>query len=189
MIATDAIYHINCLTDLFNRARTKRNEIEINASNFDNSLISTAFAELAAYVDECRMDPERAPVFVLVDLAKLYSSRLNELGENLTSRINTTRLKEKSLGAFPDLRAQSNGRNILMMFDQDIAHAIDKACEQDFDSDALWLMKAARIIRDDIFNIERLFNGSFVTAAALTLSQLLVYNSVKHNRSNATSSV
>ena len=54
--------------------------------------------------------------------------------------VHATRLKEKLLGALPDLRAQRNAHgNIVFMFDTEIGNAMQMACEPGYDADALCL--------------------------------------------------
>ncbi len=94
--------------------------------------------------------------------------------------------------------------------------ALGKACEGDGNSDAVAIARAAQIVRQQIFEDSKLFNGSFgencqkesvpkrllalvnmvlegpnikdqilecSTQAALSITQLLKFNSVKHTRS------
>ena len=75
-------------------------------------------------------------------------------------RMHTTRLKQRLLAHFPAMRAQSKGRDIMLVFDEDIGSALGKACEQDSDSDAVHLTRAAQIVRQHIFSSNP-FTGSF----------------------------
>jgi len=61
-------------------------------------------------------------------------------------RINTTRLKQKLLAYFPDLQEQSKGRNVMLVFERNVGAALDKACEQDSDGEAVCLAHAAQIV-------------------------------------------
>ena len=139
----------------------------------------------------------------------------------MMQRVNTTRLKQRLLAHFPDLRAQNKGRDVLLVFDEDIGAALGKACEQDSDSDAVHLARAAQIVRQHMFEDPKPFNGSFAekcqersvpnlvlalvnmvlegpsinnqiressTPAALSIAQLLKYNSVKHTCTQADTS-
>jgi len=79
------------------------------------------FAELVLYIEELRQhDTERAPVFKLADLAYLYVTRMEQLGLKLDLRRHTTRLKQHLLAKFMDMRAQKKGRNILLVFEDDL---------------------------------------------------------------------
>ena len=92
--------------------------------------------------------------FKLSELGKLYSSRLKDLGVEDDGRIHITRLKMRLLSYFPDMRAHSHGREVLLMFDKDIGLAIQKAYDGDFDSEAMNIARAAKIIHRDLFKIK-----------------------------------
>ena len=72
-------------------------------------------------------------------------------------------MKERLLAAVPDLSAHVhvNGKDILLSYDNDIGTVINFACESSFDSDAVVLAKAAKIVRREIFDYENKFDGSF----------------------------
>ena len=70
-------------------------------------------------------------------------------------------MKERLLGVFPDLSAHIQGRDVLLVFDHAIGDAIKKACEQDSDSEALCLARAAKIVRRDLFKTKCVFDGTF----------------------------
>ena len=95
---------------------------------------AVVFAEPALYIEETRQDEETAPVFSLSDLVHLYQSRMEQLGVHLDTRVHSTRLKQRLLSQFPDMRAHTKGRDILMAFEEDIGGALDKALELDSDS-------------------------------------------------------
>ncbi|KAG0712743.1 hypothetical protein GWK47_002027 [Chionoecetes opilio] len=159
----------------------------------------------------------------LSDVANLYKTRLEQLGATVTNRIHTTRLKDRLLSVLPDLRAHSQGRDTLLLFEKDIGPTLKKAC--DHDSDAMHLVRAEQVVRREMFQTRFTFDGAFhadcqkdsvtpsllalvnmildgvnikhqtklantsTTTAALTVSQLLVFNSVKHARSVESTSV
>ncbi len=174
----------------------------------DLEIAGIVFAELVMYIEEARFEASTAPVFKLADIAKLYASRIEQLGVVSDQRTHTTRLKQRLLAHFPDLRAQSKGRDVVLAFDEDIGLALGKACEQDSDSDAVHL---AQIVRRCMFN-SKPFTGSFEencqsksvphsllalvikeqsdssTQAALSIAQNLKYNSVKYVRKHTASS-
>ena len=78
-----------------------------------------------------------APIFKLKDLAHMYTIRLKQLGATTKNRIYTSRLKTRLLSVVPDLKACSQGRDVILSFDEDISTAIKKTC--DHDSDAMYL--------------------------------------------------
>ena len=130
MVAIEAKYHVKCLVALYNKVR----KLEIAApseSSKEKSLYGIAFAALVSYLQEFREDQQNVAVFKLADLAKMYTAKLQELGLLSSSKINTTRLKERILGVFPDLGAHMQGRDVLLVFNCSIGDAIRRACEQD----------------------------------------------------------
>lgn len=215
MIVLESKYHAKCLASLYYRASTVQTGQD-EANNLDNMPHGIAFAELVTYIEESRLeDPTTSPVFKLADLSNLYSSRIKQLGLKQESRIQSTRLKQIILSHFPDMRATKKGRNILLVFHQDIGSALAKVCTEDSDRDAVHLPRAAQIVRRELFDKSKPFDGSFSetcqeesvpnsllslvnmilegpsikdqayqpsSPAALSMAQLLKFNSVKHAR-------
>ena len=118
MFARDALYHPKCLAALYNRTRAHGSGSCDQQP--DNAVESIALAELVAYIEDCRSTGLTSPVFKLADLGKMFSARLQQLDPSPRGRVNTTRLKNRLLNHIPDLRTHTQGRDILMMFDQDI---------------------------------------------------------------------
>ncbi|KAJ8416192.1 hypothetical protein AAFF_G00382140 [Aldrovandia affinis] len=129
MVATEAKYHTKCLVRLYNRERKANLEgINDNGKGQAASASDIVFAELVLYIDETRQDEETASVFKLAELAQLYNSRMEQLGVEVDGRVHTTRLKERLLAEFPDMRSYSKGREVLMAFEVDVSTALAKAC-------------------------------------------------------------
>ena len=209
LIALEAKYHVQCLVSLYNRARQTKGSDEKKDSCTINQGI--ALAELVAYIEDAREDSEIVPIFKLADLVRMYSNRVEQLGTCLSGRVNSTHLKNRILAHFPDLQVHKEGRDILLVFNDDVGPAVRKACEDDADADAIHLAHAANIVRREIFNKKTCFTGTFdsqcqtssvpnslvalvsmilygpniktqssylsTPQAALTLSQLLMFNS------------
>ena len=160
VVALEAKYHTKCLVGLYNRARKAKTE-GLKCTDEKEIISGIAFAELVMYIEETRqMDEEIAPVFKLCDLAQLYMSRMEQLGVKLDVRVHTTRLKQRLLAQFTDMRAQKKGRDVLMAFEEDIGSALAKACEFDSDNDAIHLARAAKIVRNHMFGKAKPFTGS-----------------------------
>ena len=121
LIAQEAKYHVKCLTSLYNKARDAKfcEETESDAINH-----GIAFAGLVSYIEECLMSDQVAPVFKMVDLANLYTNRLDQLGTSVTNRVHTTRLKERILAYFPDMAAYKQGHDIMISSNMDIGSAL-----------------------------------------------------------------
>jgi len=159
MIAIEAMYHKNCLALLYKRLDKARHAANESSEGDDSRLHGIAFAELVAFIEDMNSDEDSAPVFKLTDIAELYKVRLQQLGVTVQKRIHTTRLKNRLLSAIPGLRAHSQGRDALLSFEKHIGPALMKAC--DHDSDAVHLMRAAQIVRKEIFDSGFFFDGSF----------------------------
>lgn len=149
------MYHSKCLVSLYNQARQYKSPKDTTY----RSIEGVAFAKLTAYIDECR-DCQELTVLKLTDLARLYSAKLEELGVD-PGRVNTSRLKDRLLAAFPDLNALTQGRDILLAFNRETGDAIKRARQDDCDSEAYSLAKAAKIVRRDILRRQNAFRGTF----------------------------
>ena len=76
--------------------------------------------------------------------------------------MHSTRLKERLLKYIPDLRAHNKGRDVFLVFEEDIGAALARVVEQDDgDDDVVQLSNAAKIVRRDLFEKLDSFNGSF----------------------------
>ena len=119
----------------YNRARAT----DSTSSDSDRNahLHGIAYAELVAFMEDLHKEESVAPIFKLKDLAQMYTIRLKQLGVTTENRIHTSRLKNRLLSVIPDLKACSQGRDVILSFDEDISTAIKKAC--DHDSDAMHL--------------------------------------------------
>ena len=155
MLGKDAQYHVQCLDNLYNRARERKASEESNVDVVNHSI---AFAELVIYIEDAKMDNSVAPIFKLAVLVNLYSTRLKQLG---TDVVHSTILKDRILGYFPDLEAHKQGRDVVLIFNEDVGSALHKACEHDVDNDAVHLARAAKIVRRDMLKMKNKFSGSF----------------------------
>ena len=80
LISQEARYQPQCLATLYNKVwGTKAPE-----SDVDSITHGIALAGLVSYIEEVHMDSLVAPVFKLMDLANIYSTRLEQL--ELTSQ-------------------------------------------------------------------------------------------------------
>ena len=157
MVALEAKYHTSCLVSLYNRARNQRSATLKESNTTTSDLDELAFAQVVSYIDE-KLEDEDVTVLKMNELAKLFSSRLEEL-EVERGRINSSRLKERILTAFPDLTAVAQGRDVLLVLKEDIGEMVKRAKEKD--SEAYHLAKAANIVRRDILKVKNTFNGTF----------------------------
>ena len=160
MVALEAKYHTNCLLKLYNRAKACKNNSD-NETNKDATISGIVFAELVMFLEEARYEENIAPVFKLADLVKLYESQLKQLQIETDEKVHSTRLKERLLKHLPDLRKHNKGRDVLLVFQNDIGAALAKTVEQDDDDNAVQLAHAAKIVRKGLFEKSSSFNGSF----------------------------
>jgi hypothetical protein len=138
MIAQEAKYHQLCLVHLYNRRRSlERERYQQLSSSLPGLAHSIVFAELTAYMNDVRVFDNLVPVFKLVDLKNMYTSRLQQLNDSAVQPVNSTRLKEKLLAYFPDMQAHNDGRDVVLAFGNNIGAALTKACASDLDEDAL----------------------------------------------------
>ena len=79
----------------------------------------------------------------------------------LCQKVNSTRLKERLLAQIPGLRSHSKGQDVLLAFDEDIGEVLGNVCEQDCDTEAVHLARAAQRVRRYIFEDTYQFRGSF----------------------------
>ena len=218
MIAIDAVYHLSCLVKLYRQAAS----IEC-AENDENDqsrfLKAQAFADLVDYIESQR---GTGYVFKTAEIVNLYSSRLLPLGVN--EYVHTTRLHQQVIAAAgPDLvEVKCPLNRTELAFDDDISQALQELADS-CDTEAMALVKAAKMLRQHMLSMKYNFTGSFspesevksvpsvllsfqemllnghgimkpkcpqapapakTSAAALSISQLIMYNSVKQRSSN-----
>ena len=163
-MASDAKYHATCLAALYNASRKKdsdsnNNELDAETKRYH----ARAFAELVAFIEDTLVeshDEHTSPVFKLVDLIRLYSDRLTQLGVT-TPYVHSSRFKDRILVNFPELQAFKEGRDILLIANDDIGIALRKAYENDAEDEAITLARAARIIHKEVINTKAQFSGTF----------------------------
>lgn len=177
MVADEAKYHLKCLSAFYRRKPHVTDEdVEEGASN----LQALALAQLVAFIESCRDDPDTRPVFYMTQLCDMYARRLEDFGLSVPERVHSGRLREKLLAAVPDLFSAQEGRNVVLMFNKDLGAAIKEANTRD--SEAVHLVRAAEVVRKEIFKLKAAFNGRFeegcqsksVPAALKTLVALIL---------------
>ena len=96
---SEAKYHTKCLVNLYNR--TKNQDPKCEEDSHESIIHGIELAALMEYIDGSRSECDTVPIFKLIDLAKLYSERLEQLGVFTEDRVNTTHLKNRILTALP----------------------------------------------------------------------------------------
>ena len=168
-----------------------------------------ALADVMAHIENRRILDATPAVFKLTELSKLYCASLVRYKVPASSKTHSSRLRERLLANCPELTSVPHGRDVFLTFEQDIGMALQQATENT-DSDAVSLMHAAKLLRHHLFSSGYNFNGNltgreatvppallnFVTMllegpgdvshlsseAALSVSQLLMFNAVKRRR-------
>jgi len=164
MIALEAKYHAKCLTHLYNRvhsAMKSESHADYSVSVFE----SIALSEVITHLENSRMEMVEnleTPLLKLSDVTKVYHEKLQQFGIQINSRIHSTRLKEKLMANIPGLTAHKQGKEVLLIFKEDIGSALSISNDQS-DEKALCLAQAAKIIREDILSSENktVFGGKF----------------------------
>ena len=100
---------------------------------------------------------------MMITMTFIALSCLKQLGGNTSGGIHTSRLKLRMLSVLPNLKGTMQGKNFVLSFEDDVGSTIQKTCKHDDYSHAntMHLVRAARIIRKEIFQLEHSFNGSF----------------------------
>ena len=159
MHSQGAVYHKDCLSALHSKVRKfKTEQSKTEKHTYSESL---ALSELVTYIEETRLNEGADLYMKLADLAKLYHNRLEQLGVSIPKRINTTRLKKRLLNQMPNLKARTKRRDVVLTFDDDIADALIIASQFKKDSDIMHLAKTAQIVRKEMLEKKRAFDGSF----------------------------
>lgn len=94
MRSLDALYHLICLTRLYNCAKLARHAAQKDGNEKTQQLHGIALAELISYIEGFRAQAEDsnvAPVFKLTDLVDMYTERLKLLGVDTSGRVHSTR--------------------------------------------------------------------------------------------------
>lgn len=76
MIARDAMYHTNCLLQLYRRLRTKSNDDGYD--DMQKQINGQVLAEVASYMEKTASE-DKVHVFKLTDIEKMYKERVREL--------------------------------------------------------------------------------------------------------------
>ena len=134
----------NCSADSVPGTWSHKTPSTIRSAN-EREVSGIVFAELVLYIEEARLDEETAQVFKVANLVELYQSRMQQLGVKLDTRVHSTRLKHRLLAQFPDMRAHTKGRDVLLVFEEDVGAALTKACELDSDNNVVILVRSPHV--------------------------------------------
>lgn len=86
--ALDAVYHKNCMTDLYTRycsARRKNTSKRVFSTNINADPMS--LAEMVSFIENFHSS-DTTHIFKLSELTKLYQDRVVQLGGDISSKVN-----------------------------------------------------------------------------------------------------
>lgn len=166
LIAIEAKYHMQCLTNLRNRHKSllrkrSKDKTVLEAEEAAKINETRAFIELIDFIE---MSVENGTnFFVVAELHAMYELRLKSLG--LEKTVNRFRLKNELLNHFSEAQEESDGRRSVLVFKEGLKQFLCEAFkERDYSEDTNILAKAAKILRKDIFSHTPFkFEGSFPT--------------------------
>ena len=145
------------MVGLYNRERAHRHVEKQFQEGLQQHVYPLAFSELITYIVETKSSKEGPSILRLADMVQLYKQRLEQLGIAKPD-VNSTRLKEKLLAEISELKAHTQGRDVILAFDEDIGLALSPA--SDF-SEAIILAKAAKILLRHMLDHTSKFDGTF----------------------------
>ena len=119
------------------------------------------FADIVAYLNETKNNPNYTPIFRLDNLVKMYTDGLQNYGIEDKSQVSSTRLKERFLRSIPDLEADMEGRVIILAFNKNIGLALKQVRKSDQDEDAIILSIVADLVRRNMLAKKNKLLGSF----------------------------
>ncbi len=183
MNTSDFRYHKQCITSYYT---THRSWERHNASKKDEGLdqSSLGFTHVLTYIEE----QERLGNYhhKLSHLIKIYGEIAGS-----EDRIHSTRFKEKLLASKPDMEEHKSGKEIILSFNKGIGKELNNA--QNKEDDGEILLKAAKIIRDDMFDKNYEFSGSLDDAqydqlprSLITLLEMILTGSSTPSKSEET---
>ena len=166
VVASETKYHLDCLTKYRNKYRTFQchqdsNQLERKHVQAKiDTVKARVFLEVMSHVEECVKDGTF--IFKLSDLYDLCITRLQAFG--VYEYLHKTRFKDDILNYFADsmLQEQRVGKSIILAFPEGIQQLLkDKFLVHDIDDELKVFAKVANICRDEIFQQNTTFNGSF----------------------------
>ena len=94
MIAQDAMYHDNCLKELYRTPNSK--QLEGHYTDSERQLHGIALSVIIFFIEENTIESiTNIALFKLSDLTKMYDEALENMGYHVDGRIPSTRLKNR----------------------------------------------------------------------------------------------
>ena len=96
-----------------------------------------------------------------------YLTKLQELGAPTQDQsVHSTRFKDKLLASISGLSAYAKEREVLLVFENNIAQVLSEILEREQDFKRMFFAPAAEIVSENMFSNSDLFNGTFSQAYA-----------------------
>ena len=153
MVASDAVYHLSCLSMLYKRAKTTSAKTE--SQDGVTLQREEAFEDLINHLDELKESGKPIP---MKNLTAYYDQVLkSRSGTHIN--IHTTRLRQEILKRMPQLKAVELSSGWHLVFDEHVAHLNASSGEIDL------LSKAAEMIRREILSKKQSVTASFTDSS------------------------
>lgn len=159
LVAKEAKYHAKCHTDFYNRCRSVT-----RAGRQDNFAASEAiaFASVAQFIADKLRCEDTEYIFKMPILTAMYKEQLCSIlstDEAEIPDIHTSRLRDRILLHFPQLRADKSGREYVLL--RDGVNVYNDVCQEDADTDAVSFFRFLKLIRKDMSQHNSSFKGTF----------------------------
>lgn len=141
---SDLKYHKKCYVKHFN-PNTKKTDVTENNQKDCRDGYNLVLREIIDQIEKTRQSPE-PEFFKLSQIAKTMDNRLLEKGYK-NSSVHSSRLKDHLLSQIPGLRADKIGKEIFLLFDDNVKHLLANAIDNDISDDDTALEKAVDILR------------------------------------------
>ena len=152
MIAIDAVHRKNCLTSFYNRYRSHQQLSVYSPCHIASEAL--AFAEVVSYIEEYDQPGGEANyVFKLSKITALYLKHLHALGGSSTERVHSTRLANRPQRPIPALKVHQSKAGAVLKFKKKVGDALVNACYIAPEDAAITLMRAAKLIRKEIYRL------------------------------------
>ena len=216
MVAMEKKYYNHCLCAFYKRVNNvTKNEIQMENDN-NSVFYGTVSSEVINHIKKTfETSTGSHPIFLLAELRELFNKTYQRYTNEVYS-VHHTRFRNDLLKNMPSLTAL---KNIVLTTNDSTMETFFENLERCREDDGKCLLKAAKIIRQDLFGSNSLFNGNFhyssqelsvsksllvlfrmilegtnissessyaTNQVALSLAQLIKFNSVKRKRRETT---
>lgn len=186
LIALEGKYHVRCMVNLRNKVRSVEMENQGQHNGGNTVCHAIAFAHVASFISDKLASGDTEYIFCMSTISKMYSAKLMELaGLDEPPEVHTTRLRERVIYNFPNLRTEKKGKEYILV--RDSANIFQSIPHEDSDADAIAAQRFILRLREEMFRSTTNFNGSFdtdcqkssVPASLLATVNLLLYGSTE----------